>query len=38
MIYHEHDVTLAVVSEPESWAMLPAGLGLMGTMARQRRT
>ena len=39
VIYHEHDVTLAVtaVPEPESWAMLLAGLGLVGAMARRRR-
>jgi len=39
-VYHEHDVTLLVtaVPEPESWAMLLAGLGLMGAVARRRRT
>ena len=40
VIYHEHDVTLAVtaVPEPEQYLMLLAGLGLMGAMARRRRT
>jgi autotransporter-associated beta strand protein len=38
-LYHEHDVTLRVtaVPEPESWAMLVAGLGLMGAVIRRRR-
>ncbi|MDN5936503.1 MAG: FxDxF family PEP-CTERM protein [Nitrosospira sp.] len=30
--------TIAVVPEPETYAMLLAGLGLMGAMARRRRT
>lgn len=39
VIYHQHDVTLAVtaVPEPENWAMLLAGLGLMGAVIRRRR-
>jgi hypothetical protein len=38
--YHEHDVTLTVtaVPEPEQYLMLLAGLGLVGAMARRRRT
>lgn len=36
--YNEQNVTLTVVPEPESWAMLLAGLGLMGALARRRRT
>jgi len=41
-IYNLHDVTLRVtevavaVPEPESWAMLLAGIGLMGLVARRR--
>ncbi|MEP6605518.1 MAG: PEPxxWA-CTERM sorting domain-containing protein [Nitrosospira sp.] len=40
VLYHQHDVTLAVtaVPEPESWAMLLAGLGMIGTMGRRRWT
>ncbi len=38
--YHAHDVTLTVtaVPEPEQYLMLLAGLGLMGAVARRRRT
>ncbi len=38
--YHAHDVTLTVtaVPEPEQYLMLLAGLGLVGAMARRRRT
>jgi hypothetical protein len=38
--YHEHDVTLTVtaVPEPEQYLMLLAGLGLVGAIARRRRT
>ena len=35
--YHEHDVTVTVVPEPEQYLMLLAGLGLVGAMARRRR-
>ncbi len=40
VLYHQHDVTLAVtaVPEPEQYLMLLAGLGLMGAVARRRRT
>ncbi|SOD41393.1 PEP-CTERM sorting domain-containing protein [Nitrosovibrio sp. Nv4] len=40
VLYHEHDVTLAVtaVPEPEQYLMFLAGLGLMGAMARRRKT
>ncbi|SFU50262.1 beta strand repeat-containing protein [Nitrosospira multiformis] len=37
VIYHEHDVTITVVPEPEQYALFLAGLGLMGVMARRRR-
>ncbi len=39
VLYHAHDVTLAVtaVPEPEQYLMFLAGLGLMGAMARRRR-
>jgi len=30
------NVTVTPAPEPESWAMLLAGLGLMGTIARRR--
>ena len=30
--------TVAVVPEPETWAMLLAGIGLMGTVARRRQS
>lgn len=30
--------TVAVVPEPETWAMLLAGIGLMGTIARRRQS
>lgn len=36
--YNEHNVMLTVVPEPEQYAMLLAGLGLMGAMTRRRRT
>ena len=38
--YNQHDVTLTVtaVPEPQSWAMLLVGLGLLGAMARHKRT
>lgn len=36
-IYNEHDVTLVVtVPEPEQYALLLAGLGLIGAMARRQ--
>ena len=35
--YHDHDVTVAVIPEPEQYLMLLAGLGLMGVVARRRR-
>jgi hypothetical protein len=40
VLYHQHDVTLLVtaVPEPEQYLMLLAGLGLMGAVARRRRT
>ncbi len=34
--YHDHDVTVAVIPEPEQYLMLLAGLGLMGAVARRR--
>ena len=39
VIYHEHDVTLAVtaVPEPEQHALFLTGLGLMGVIGRRRR-
>ncbi|MEO5655908.1 MAG: PEP-CTERM sorting domain-containing protein, partial [Nitrosospira sp.] len=37
VFYHDHDVTVAVVPEPEQYLMLLAGLGLMGVVARRRR-
>ncbi|MEP6879290.1 MAG: PEP-CTERM sorting domain-containing protein, partial [Nitrosospira sp.] len=39
VLYHQHDVTLAVtaVPEPEQYLMLLAGMGLMGAVARRRR-
>ncbi len=37
VFYHDHDVTVAVVPEPEQYLMLLAGLGLMGFVARRRR-
>ena len=40
VLYHQHDVTLLVtaVPEPEQYLMLLAGLGVMGAVARRRRT
>ena len=35
--YGDHNVILSAVPEPESWAMLLAGLGLMGALTRRRR-
>ncbi|SFN29806.1 PEP-CTERM protein-sorting domain-containing protein [Nitrosospira briensis] len=35
--YHDHDVTVAVIPEPEQYLMLLAGLGLMGVVARRQR-
>jgi hypothetical protein len=38
VVYDAHDVTLVVASvpEPETWAMLLAGLGLLASVARRR--
>jgi hypothetical protein len=35
--YYETSVTPSVVPEPASWAMLIAGFGLVGALARRRR-
>jgi hypothetical protein len=35
--YNDHNVMLTVVPEPEQYAMLLAGLGLMSAVARRRR-
>jgi hypothetical protein len=36
--FHGDSIVFAPVPEPETWAMLLAGLGLVGWMARRRRT
>ena len=36
--YNDHNVTVTAVPEPEQYLMLLAGLGLVGAIARRRRT